>query len=120
MSSFILGAESISGNIWNYLMVFFKKTAVFALVALPLAVGLHSDVAEEKTSAEAFSFALWGDMPYVKNHDGPKIQALIDDINASNIEFSVFDGDIKDGSSPCNTARRPIASISSKNPWSMF
>ncbi len=109
MSSFILGAESISGNIWNYSMAFFKKTAVFALVALPLAVGLHSDVAEEKSPAEAFSFALWGDMPYVKNNDGPKIQALIDDINASTIEFSVFDGDIKDGSSPCNALQYTTA-----------
>ena len=54
--------------------------------------------------AQAFSFGLWGDVPYAKNDDLPKIKGLIDDMNKSNIAFSMFDGDIKDGSSKCEDA----------------
>jgi hypothetical protein len=50
---------------------------------------------------QAFSFGLWGDMPYAKANDAPKIPALIASINASDIAFSLYDGDIKDGSSKC-------------------
>jgi hypothetical protein len=53
------------------------------------------------SAGEQFAFALWGDMPYAKAGDGPKIQALIEDVNASDIAFSIYDGDIKDGSSRC-------------------
>ena len=51
--------------------------------------------------AHSFSFGLWGDMPYQKAGDGPKIPALIKSINRSDIAFSIYDGDIKDGSSNC-------------------
>jgi hypothetical protein len=51
--------------------------------------------------AQTFSFGLWGDMPYQKAGDGPKIPALLKSINQSDIAFSIYDGDIKDGSSPC-------------------
>lgn len=51
--------------------------------------------------AQTFSFGLWGDMPYQKAGDGPKIPALVKSINHSNIAFSIYDGDIKDGSSKC-------------------
>jgi len=40
-------------------------------------------------------------MPYAKANDAPFIPALIADMNASDIAFSVHDGDIKDGSSQC-------------------
>ena len=46
-----------------------------------------------------FTFGLWGDMPYAKAKDQDKIPALLDSINASDIAFSIYDGDIKDGSS---------------------
>ncbi|MEY2890890.1 MAG: hypothetical protein RJA98_798 [Pseudomonadota bacterium] len=52
----------------------------------------------------SFSFGLWGDMPYAKAHDAPKIPALLASINASDIAFSIYDGDIKDGSSRCEDA----------------
>jgi len=55
-------------------------------------------------SAEPFSMGLWGDMPYAKANDAPAIPALIADINASDIAFSMYDGDIKDGSSECTDA----------------
>lgn len=51
--------------------------------------------------AQSFAFGLWGDMPYLKAGDAPKMPALIESINASDIAFSIFDGDIKDGSSKC-------------------
>ncbi|WP_199908113.1 hypothetical protein [Celeribacter baekdonensis] len=55
-------------------------------------------------SADPFSMGLWGDMPYAKADDAPFIPALIADINASDIAFSMYDGDIKDGSSECTDA----------------
>ena len=54
--------------------------------------------------AQTFSFGLWGDMPYHKAGDEPKIPALIKSINQSDIVFSIYDGDIKDGSSECTAS----------------
>ncbi|WP_309679219.1 hypothetical protein [Polaromonas sp.] len=54
--------------------------------------------------AQPFSFGLWGDMPYQKAGDEPKIPALLNSINQSDIAFSIYDGDIKDGSSQCTDA----------------
>jgi hypothetical protein len=51
--------------------------------------------------AQTFSFGLWGDMPYHKAGDEPKIPALLKSINQSDVAFSIYDGDIKDGSSQC-------------------
>lgn len=77
-----------------------------------------------------FSFGLWGDMPYAKNGDQPKIPALIENINSQNLEFSVYDGDTKDGSSVCddltiganavnifNTLRAPLVYVPGDNEW---
>ena len=52
--------------------------------------------------AQTFSFGLWGDMPYKRNGDEPKMPALIASLNRADIAFSIYDGDIKDGSSPCS------------------
>ncbi|MEZ5703076.1 MAG: hypothetical protein R3E42_15695 [Burkholderiaceae bacterium] len=38
---------------------------------------------------------------YLKNHDAEQTRAVIQSINSSNIRFSIYDGDIKDGSSQC-------------------
>ena len=111
-------------------MSIINKTAVISFAALTIVVCLNIHTAPENHPAETFSFALWGDMPYEKNADGPKIQALIDDINASNVEFSVFDGDIKDGSSTCNDGqyttaadrfnqfKKPMVYVPGDNEWS--
>ena len=48
-----------------------------------------------------FEFALWGDLPYAKNGDDPKIANLISSMNSARLEFTIFDGDTKDGSSVC-------------------
>ncbi|MEY4344882.1 MAG: hypothetical protein RL032_714 [Pseudomonadota bacterium] len=40
-------------------------------------------------------------MPYKKAGDDPKLPAVLASINRADIEFSLYDGDIKDGSSQC-------------------
>ncbi|GAB6140253.1 hypothetical protein JCM14076_09820 [Methylosoma difficile] len=56
--------------------------------------------------AESFAFGLWGDMPYDKNHDGgkngAKMQRLMVSMNTAQLAFTVFDGDSKDGATPCS------------------
>jgi hypothetical protein len=76
-----------------------------------------------------FSFGLWGDMPYAKAGDGPKMTALVQSLNAAPIVFSVFDGDIKDGSSLCtddqfdaatdrfNSLVTPLVYVPGDNEW---
>lgn len=78
---------------------------------------------------QTFSFGLWGDMPYAKAQDEPKIPALIADMNASDIAFSIYDGDIKDGSSKCtddtfdgaikmfNGLKKPVVYVPGDNEW---
>lgn len=76
-----------------------------------------------------FSIGLWGDMPYAKADDAPHIPALIADMNASDIAFSIYDGDIKDGSSQCvdavytdaiamfDTLKKPVIYVPGDNEW---
>ena len=56
-----------------------------------------------------FSVALWGDMPYIKNGTPwtteLQVTTLISDINKQKVAFSVFDGDIKSGSSFCDNSQ---------------
>ncbi|MCX8503671.1 MAG: hypothetical protein EBU34_03680 [Alphaproteobacteria bacterium] len=98
------------------------KTSIFAAAVATLAVS--SVQAESK-----FSFGLWGDMPYAKAKDQDKMPAILDSINASDIAFSIYDGDIKDGSSKCtddvfsdatkmfNTLKQPTVYIPGDNEW---
>ena len=77
----------------------------------------------------AYSFGVWGDMPYAKAGDHAKMPALLDSLNASDIAFSIYDGDIKDGSSPCtdatfsdaltmfNSLRQPVVYVPGDNEW---
>jgi hypothetical protein len=80
-------------------------------------------------TAQSFAFGLWGDMPYARSNDGPKMPRIIDSINASDIAFSIYDGDIKDGSSKCTDdvytdalamfgkIRKPVVYIPGDNEW---
>ncbi|GAB6051633.1 hypothetical protein JCM17960_04530 [Magnetospira thiophila] len=98
--------------------------ALAATVAYSLCLG-----GTPASAADSFSFGLWGDMPYAKNNDQPKMQALIDSLNASDIAFSLFDGDIKDGSSECtdsvftdaatlfNSLKAPLVYVPGDNEW---
>jgi hypothetical protein len=68
-------------------------------------------------------------MPYAKNGDGPKIPALIADMNNDHLAFTAFDGDIKDGSSLCtddqyttaidrfNRLQAPAVYVPGDNEW---
>ncbi|MDD5272058.1 MAG: hypothetical protein PHU14_04990 [Methylovulum sp.] len=55
--------------------------------------------------SNTYSFALWGDMPYARNgdggKDGAKMLRVIASMNDADLAFTVFDGDTKDGASPC-------------------
>jgi hypothetical protein len=80
-------------------------------------------------TAQTFSVALWGDMPYAKADDAPYIPALIADMNASDVAFSIYDGDIKDGSSECtdniytdavamfDSLKKPVIYVLGDNEW---
>ncbi|ABM36715.1 hypothetical protein [Polaromonas naphthalenivorans] len=79
--------------------------------------------------AQTFSFGLWGDMPYKKAGDDSKIPALLKSINQSDIAFSIYDGDIKDGSSKCTDdiyesalgmfgqMKNPVVYVPGDNEW---
>lgn len=98
------------------------KSLTIVLVAA--AVSNSAAYAETK-----FTFGLWGDMPYAKAKDLDKMPALVDSINSSDIAFSVYDGDIKDGSSKCtddvysdaikmfNSLKKPTVYIPGDNEW---
>jgi hypothetical protein len=80
-------------------------------------------------SGQSFSFGLWGDVPYIRSGDAPKMAALLQDLNRAPLAFSVFDGDIKDGSSLCtedhyagaierfNTLAAPLVYVPGDNEW---
>lgn len=80
-------------------------------------------------AAATYSFGLWGDMPYKKAGDDPKLPAVLKSINASDIAFSLYDGDIKDGSSQCtnqiyidaltmfNSMTKPVVYVPGDNEW---
>ena len=86
-------------------------------------------VATLSASAASFSFGLWGDMPYARAGDMAKLPAVLKSINAAKIDFSIFMGDIKDGSSNCTDdvytttvsmfegMSRPVVYIPGDNEW---
>lgn len=91
----------------------------WALAAVPCAA----------QTSKPFSFGLWGDMPYKRAGDDPKLPAVLQSINQSDIAFSLYDGDIKDGSSKCtdevytdalkmfNTLVKPVVYVPGDNEW---
>ncbi|MGB8315926.1 MAG: hypothetical protein WCE69_15730 [Aestuariivirga sp.] len=102
-------------------------TSINRLLGACAALGFFASLAQ---AADApFTFGLWGDMPYAKANDAPKMAALVADMNASDIAFSIFDGDIKDGSSKCsddvyetaimtfNSLKAPAVYIPGDNEW---
>ena len=81
--------------------------ARLVMAALPMVVAAPTGAVaawgpDPAPAARRFTFGLWGDMPYAKAGDGPKMAALIADMNADEgLAFTAFDGDIKDGVSRC-------------------
>ena len=88
--------------------------------------------AQAQTTPKSFSFGLWGDMPYKKAGDDAKLPAVLQSINRSDIAFSIYDGDIKDGSSKCTddvyadalkmfaTLVKPVVYVPGDNEWTDY
>ncbi len=68
-------------------------------------------------------------MPYQKAGDDTKLPAVLQSINRADIAFSIYDGDIKDGSSKCtdkvftdalamfNSMVQPVVYVAGDNEW---
>ena len=78
----------------------FIRSVCTVLAALSL-ISCASTSPSGTSGSATYSFGLWGDMPYKRAGDDLKLPAVLQSINASNIAFSIYDGDIKDGSSKC-------------------
>lgn len=107
------------------------------VLIVALALGLVSCAAPDRAASsngvapkgQSFSFGLWGDMPYKKAGDDVKLPAVLRSINAADIAFSIYDGDIKDGSSRCsdsvysdalamfNGMAKPVVYVPGDNEW---
>jgi len=109
-----------------------RKWAVIGAVGVLLVVvgvvGAVADDGDDDVRQNAFTVALWGDTPY-SAAEISKLPALIADINAAKVAFSVFDGDIKSGSSLCTdsvfataiqrfgTFQSPMIYVPGDNEW---
>lgn len=80
------------------------RVALLLAPVLLAGCALFEESEESPPPPAIFSFGAWGDIPYARNNDEPKMPALIADMNASDIAFSIFDGDIKDSTVPCDDA----------------
>ncbi|MCX7316793.1 MAG: hypothetical protein NTZ22_08190 [Hyphomicrobiales bacterium] len=101
------------------------KTRIMLLLAVVMGLTCGAQAEEN----QRFHFGLWGDMPYAKARDELKMPALLASINTGNIAFSLYDGDIKDGSSHCtdkvfadaltmfNSMTMPVIYIPGDNEW---
>ena len=113
-----------------------RATLLTMTIATMLAVGGlasgsrgEGDDDRDEHEHRKFSFALWGDTPYTDVEKTTAIPALIRDINNSEVAFTVFDGDIKSGSSRCddvvyaeaiarfNTFTEPMIYVPGDNEW---
>jgi len=100
-----------------------------AMVAIAALTGCAASSPAQPSAAGSYAFGLWGDMPYQKAGDGPKMPALLASLNRSDIAFSIYDGDIKDGSSRCTDSvytdalqmfaslERPVVYLPGDNEW---
>jgi hypothetical protein len=99
------------------------------LSALAIAASLTACATAPGATHNSYSFGLWGDMPYKKAGDDTKLPAVLSSINASDIAFSLYDGDIKDGSSQCTdniytdaltmfgSMKKPVVYVPGDNEW---
>jgi hypothetical protein len=105
------------------------RSTLAACLALTLAACASTGNQSAAASGASYSFGLWGDMPYKKAGDQPKLPAVLQSINASDIAFSIYDGDIKDGSSKCSddvftdalsmfgSLKKPVVYVPGDNEW---
>lgn len=112
---------------------FFRSLLAASLIAGIVGCAATGNTTTDKAVSAAptgkFTFGLWGDMPYKKAGDDTKLPAVLNSINASDIAFSLYDGDIKDGSSKCtdevytdalkmfNSMKKPVVYVPGDNEW---
>lgn len=121
----ILGLKNVRSSFHRSSVRF----VAIAVLALSCFVGLNITSITNAQNAQPLVFGLWGDMPYARSNDGPKIPALVKDMNDANLMFSIYDGDIKDGSSQCtdniytdaialfNSLKSPVVYVPGDNEW---
>ena len=99
-----------------------------ALLAAPLGAFADED---NRGRRRGFSFALWGDLPYGPNEYDAVINRTVPEINADDdVAFTIFIGDTKGGSTPCDDAtiitgarsfldatRKPTLYVPGDNEW---
>jgi hypothetical protein len=73
--------------------------AAAATAGLASAGGGHK--AHRSDRSAAYSIGLWGDLPYNDTQKAVGVPNLIADMNKQNLAFTVHDGDLKSGSTPC-------------------
>lgn len=107
----------------------FIRSVASVLTALSLISCSTTEPAMAPSGGQPFSFGLWGDMPYKKAGDDAKLPAVLQSINQSDIAFSLYDGDIKDGSSKCTddiytdalamfgSMAKPVVYVAGDNEW---
>jgi len=105
------------------------RYAIAVAIVCAVAYASFADDGEKGNGPASYTIALFGDMPY--NALGrSQYPALLADINASHVAFSVFDGDLKAGADgPCsdslyttaiahfNTLERPLIWLPGDNDW---
>ena len=74
--------------------------ALCAAVGTPLSAIAAAPSGASPTAARTYQVGLFGDMPY-GDYGRAQYPAVLRDINRANLAFSLFDGDIKNGSEPC-------------------
>jgi hypothetical protein len=83
-----------------------KRWAVFAALAVTAlaAVGVAASEGNRGNDRQfEYSVGLWGDFPYSDTQAQVGVPNLIADMNASDISFSIHDGDLKAGSGTANS-----------------
>ena len=77
---------------------------VAALCAAAATAGLASaggGKAHKSGGAPPYAIGLWGDLPYNDQQKTVGVPNLVADMNKQRLAFTVHDGDVKSGSTPC-------------------
>jgi hypothetical protein len=66
-----------------------------------LATASNSGKARKADGSSAYAIGLWGDLPYNDTQKTVGVPNLVADMNKQKLAFTVHDGDVKSGSTPC-------------------